>query len=79
MNKMARQRELLLMQALDKQKIETNQMAERLVQYNILKREAEANKQLYEGLLTKLKEAGISAGLHSSNIRVVDPAMIPSG
>lgn len=74
----ARQRELLLIKALDAQKAETNQMAERLVQYNILKREAEANKQLYDGLLTKLKEAGISAGLHSSNIRVVDPAMIPS-
>ncbi len=74
----ARQRELLLTQALDHQKAETNRMAERLVQYNILKREAEANKQLYEGLLTKLKEAGISAGLRSSNIRVVDPAMIPS-
>ena len=53
-------------------------MAERLVQYNILKREAEANKQLYEGLLQKLKEAGISARLRSSNIRVVDPAMVPS-
>jgi succinoglycan biosynthesis transport protein ExoP len=74
----ARQRELLLTQALNQQKAETNAMAERLVQYNILKREAEANKQLYEGLLTKLKEAGISAGLRSSNIRVVDPAMIPS-
>ena len=75
----ARQRELLLSQALDRQKSEVNAMAERLVQYNILKREAEANKQLYEGLLQKLKEAGISAGLRSSNIRVVDPAMIPSG
>jgi succinoglycan biosynthesis transport protein ExoP len=74
----ARQRELLLSEALEKQKAETNHQAERLVQYNILKREAEANKQLYEGLLTKLKEAGISAGLRSSNIRVVDPAMIPS-
>lgn len=74
----ARQRELLLTQALDSQKTEANAMAERLVQYNILKREAEANKQLYDGLLTKLKEAGISAGLRSSNIRVVDPAMIPS-
>ncbi|MGA2484046.1 MAG: polysaccharide biosynthesis tyrosine autokinase [Candidatus Acidiferrales bacterium] len=74
----ARQHELLLSQALDKQKIEANEMAERLVQYNILKREAEANKQLYEGLLTKLKEASISAGLRSSNIRVVDPAMVPT-
>jgi polysaccharide biosynthesis transport protein len=49
-----------------------------MVQYNILKRDAEADKALYDGLLTKLKEAGISAALQSSNIRVVDPAMIPS-
>jgi len=73
----ALRRESLLSQALEKQKIETNTLAEKLVQYNILKREAESNKQLYEGLLQKLKEAGISAGLRSSNIRVVDPAMIP--
>ena len=53
-------------------------MSEKMVQYNILKRDADANKALYEGLLTKFKEAGISAGLKSSNIRIVDPAMIPS-
>jgi len=74
----AKQKEGLLRQALDEQKAETNNMAEKLVQYNILKRESEADKALYEGLLTKLKEAGISAGLKSSNIRVVDPAMIPT-
>jgi capsular exopolysaccharide synthesis family protein len=74
----ARQREQLLTQALEQQKAEVNQMSERMVQYSILKREAEANKALYDGLLTKLKEAGISAGLRSSNIRVVDPAMIPT-
>jgi succinoglycan biosynthesis transport protein ExoP len=74
----ARQRETLLTQALDQQKAESNQMAEKLVEYNILKREAEANKTLYEGLMTKLKETAISQGLRSSNIRVVDPAMIPS-
>src|SRR5712692_5249400 len=73
-----RQREELLSQALDHQKAEVNQMSERMVQYSILKREAEANKALYDGLLTKLKEAGISAGLRSSNIRVVDPAMVPT-
>jgi capsular exopolysaccharide synthesis family protein len=75
----SRQRELLLKQALDDQKVETNQMSEKLVQYNILNREAEANKQLYDGMLQKLKEAGISAGLRSSNIRIVDPALIPYG
>jgi polysaccharide biosynthesis transport protein len=74
----AHQREDLLTQALNQQKAEVNQMSERMVQYSILKREAEANKALYDGLLTKLKEAGISAGLRSSNIRVVDPAMVPT-
>src|SRR6266446_3733617 len=76
--KEARQRESLLTQALDQRKAESNQMAEKLVEYNILKREAEANKTLYDGLMTKLKETAISQGLRSSNIRVVDPAMIPS-
>jgi polysaccharide biosynthesis transport protein len=74
----AKQREALLTQALDQQKVDANEMAERMVEYNILKREAEANKALYDGLMTKLKEVGISAALQSSNIRVVDPAMIPA-
>lgn len=76
--KAALQLEELRSKALDQQKADTNVMSEKMVQYNILRREAEANKALYEGLLTKLKEAGISAGLRSSNVRVVDPAMIPS-
>ena len=74
----ARERETLLTQALDQQKADVNQMAEKMVEYNILKREAEANKTLYDGLMTKLKETAISAGLRSSNIRVIDPAMVPS-
>ena len=74
----ARQREGLLNEALNEQKSEVNSMAQSMVEYNILKREAEANKTMYDGLLTKLKEANIAAGLKSSNIRVVDPAMVPS-
>ena len=74
----ARQREGLLTQALNDQKNETNVMAASMVEYNILKRDAEGNKVMYDGLLTKLKEATLAAGLKSSNIRWVDPAMIPS-
>jgi capsular exopolysaccharide synthesis family protein len=74
----SRERENLLTQALDEQKVAANEMAERMVEYNILKREAEASKALYDGLMTKLKEVGISAALQSTNIRVVDPAMIPA-
>jgi len=68
----------LLQQNLDRQKAEANDMAEKLVQYQILQHDADSNKQLYDGLLQKLKEAGITAGLKSSNIRVVDPALTPS-
>ena len=68
----------ILQEALDRQKAEANDLAEKLVNYHILQHDAEANKQLYDGLLQKLKEAGISAGLRSSNIRVVDPALTPT-
>jgi succinoglycan biosynthesis transport protein ExoP len=68
----------ILQAALDKQKADANDLAEKLVQYHILQHDAEANKQLYDGLLQKLKEATISVGLRSSNIRVVDPALVPT-
>jgi capsular exopolysaccharide synthesis family protein len=71
-------REKLLSDNLDRQKTVANQMAEKMVQYNIIKQNAEANKQLYVGLTQKLKEAGISAGLQSNNIQIIDPAMVPS-
>jgi polysaccharide biosynthesis transport protein len=74
----AKQHEELLNRALDEQKGEVSVMSEKMIQYNILKREAEANKALYDSLQTKLKEAEISSGLKSSNIRIVDPAMVPS-
>jgi capsular exopolysaccharide synthesis family protein len=74
----ARQREGLLSEALTAQKAEVNVMAQSMVEYNILKREAEANKTMYDGLLTKLNESLLSAGLKSSNMRVIDPAMIPA-
>ncbi|HEV2618187.1 MAG TPA: polysaccharide biosynthesis tyrosine autokinase [Candidatus Acidoferrales bacterium] len=71
-------REALLERDLNRQEILADNMAQKLVEYNLLKHDAESNKELYDGLLQKLKEAGISAGLRSSNIRVVDPALVPS-
>ncbi|MGH9562231.1 MAG: polysaccharide biosynthesis tyrosine autokinase, partial [Terracidiphilus sp.] len=44
----------------------------------MLQHDADANKQLYDGLQEKLKEASISAGLRSSNLRIVDPALVPT-
>ncbi|MGH9804832.1 MAG: GumC family protein, partial [Candidatus Acidiferrales bacterium] len=70
-------REALLRQAFAVAEAQANVIAEKSVQYNILKREVDTNKQLYEGLLQRMKEAGVSAGLKASNIRIVDPAEPP--
>jgi capsular polysaccharide biosynthesis protein len=69
--------EKYLAQALEQQKKEVNQIAEKSIQYNILKREVDTSKQLYDGLLQRLKEAQVSAGLKASNIRIVDAAEVP--
>ncbi len=45
-------------------------------QYNALKKEAQANSDLYNALFARVKEAGIAAASRSSNIRVVDKAQI---
>jgi succinoglycan biosynthesis transport protein ExoP len=71
-------REALVRQAFEEQQRQANLVAGKSVQYNILKREVETNKQLYENLLQRLKEAGVSEGLKASNIRVVDPAVPPT-
>jgi capsular exopolysaccharide synthesis family protein len=70
-------REDLLTSAFERQKQEANQLNESAIEYTVLKRDAESNRQLYQNLLQRLKEAGVSAGLRSSNIRVVDIARTP--
>jgi polysaccharide biosynthesis transport protein len=73
----AARREQLVRQALTEQQRQIDVIAEKSVQYNILKREVDTNKQLYEGLLQQGKAAGLSASLKAANIRVVDPAEAP--
>jgi succinoglycan biosynthesis transport protein ExoP len=76
--KTALTREKLLSDAYDVQKHVTDQLNESNIHYNILKREVDTNKQLYDGLLQRMKEAGVAAGLKSSNIRIVDQAEVPT-
>ncbi len=73
----AKKREQMLRQAVEVQKTEANVMNEKLVQHSLLKREYETNQQLYDGLLNRMKEAGVSAGMRSNNIHFVDRARPP--
>ena len=45
------------------------------VRYNILKKEVDANRDIYQSMLQKVKEASIVAALKSSDVRVVSPAI----
>jgi len=71
------EREKLLKAALEAQKNQANQLNEKAIEFSLLKRDAEASRQLYEGLLQRLKEAGITAGLKSNNLRIIDAARVP--
>ena len=49
------------------------------IAYNVLQREADSNRQIYESLLQQTKETGISGERRATNVRVVDEAEIPRG
>ena len=74
----ALQRENMLRAAFEQQKQQDNKLNESAIEYSLLKRDFETNRTLYEGLLQKLKEAGVTAGLRSNNIREVDIARTPN-
>jgi len=75
----ALQRETLLQEAFETQKQQANKLNESAIKYLVLKREVDTNRQLYEGLLQKLKEAEVSSALKTNNFRVLDEATVPSG
>ena len=74
----ALQRENMLRTSFEKQKMEANKLNESAIEYSILKRDLDSNRTLYEGLLEKLKEAGVTAGLRSNNFRIIDAARVPT-
>jgi succinoglycan biosynthesis transport protein ExoP len=47
------------------------------IKYDVLKREVDTNRQMYESMLQRVREAGISAAMQSSNFSVVDEAKPP--
>ncbi|MEJ2006736.1 MAG: polysaccharide biosynthesis tyrosine autokinase [Acidobacteriota bacterium] len=72
-------REKYLRQLINQQEKLVNVVAQKMIEYNILKREVDTNRSLYDGVLQRMKEAQVAAGLNASNIMVVDPAEVPKG
>ena len=66
-----------LMRALDQQKQDALALNRKGIEYGALQRDAASNRQIFESLLQRTKETGISGELKVSNIRVVDAAEVP--
>ncbi len=60
-------------------KAEALDLQKRLIQYNILKREVDTNRSLYNGLLQRFKEVEVAGGVGTNNIYIVDRAEVPGG
>jgi capsular exopolysaccharide synthesis family protein len=74
----AQTREELLAKTYSRQAALVSAQSIKAARYENLKREVEVNRQLYEAMNQKAKEAGIASAIRPSNIRMITTAMPPS-
>jgi succinoglycan biosynthesis transport protein ExoP len=73
----ARTQEQMLKERLAAGKQQMLDLQGRSIRYSILKREVDTNRELYNGLLSRLKEIGVAGGVGINNISIVDKAQVP--
>jgi len=73
----ALQNETELRKLMDEQQGRVKTVEAKMAGYNLLRREVDANRELYATLSSRLKETRISGTLLASNISVVDRAEVP--
>jgi succinoglycan biosynthesis transport protein ExoP len=69
-------RERVIRNALNQQKTDVMAAGQHEVQFGILEREVQSNRQLYEMFLKRMKETDIATEIRTSNIYVADPAIV---
>jgi capsular exopolysaccharide synthesis family protein len=74
---MTKRQEGLLRSRLEDTRRQIVQGQDQSVDYNLLKREVDTNRELYNGLLQQVKEVGVAGGVETNNIQVVDKAEVP--
>lgn len=75
----AQRQETALQEKLAGYKNTTLAEQDRGVRYNILRREVDTNRTLYDGLLQRYKEISAAAGIAANNISIIDRADPPIG
>ena len=77
--KAAAAQEASVFSALESAKQEALQLGARAVSYDTQKREVDAARQVLDGLMSRAKQTDVASELKSTNIRIVDPAVVPGG
>jgi polysaccharide biosynthesis transport protein len=75
--RVARAREETLLGNVNRLRTEAQELNEKEIQYLNLQREADSNQQLYEAVLKRLKETGVTGGLETNNVSVIEEATPP--
>ena len=75
----ALKREAELASQVERLKGQFDQQQRDTIQYNIYQRDVDTNRQLYDSLLQRYKEIGLSGSVGATNIAIVDPAKVPGG
>jgi polysaccharide biosynthesis transport protein len=70
-------KEARLAAGLEAVKREAQDTNRKSIEYGVLKREVDTNRQLYQDLLTRTKQTGLETELKTTNIRVVERAETP--
>jgi succinoglycan biosynthesis transport protein ExoP len=73
----ARQAEELLKTRVASTRNEVLTVQDRSVDMNLLSRELDTNRQVYDSLLQRLKEVSVTAGITTNNVSIVDEATVP--
>lgn len=72
--RVARAKEETLLGNVNQLRREGQDLNEKEIQYLTLQRETDSNQQLYEAVLKRLKETGVTGGLETNNVRIVEEA-----
>ena len=73
----ARRREDLLRRDYESVEDVVSAQDAKAIHYDVLKRDVETNRQVYDLLLQKVKEASVASALSANNMSVLDPAQPP--
>src|SRR3977135_2145236 len=65
--------------ALEGAKADAQDLSKKSVNYNVMEREANSNRQVYQSLLQRANELKVSSNSRQNNVRVVDQAEGPKG